>query len=79
MMPQVVLTGWTPGLKKVSSTKLLRQKAGLGLKDAKDCTDRLLAGETVRVAVSSLATAEDLAREATALGADAHAEPGSGG
>ena len=73
-MSQVMLTGWRPGLRKVALTKLLQQRAGLGLHAAKDYTDRLLAGEQVRVEIPLLAAAELLAREADALGVEAQVE-----
>ncbi len=65
---EVIFKGWTPGLKKVSLTKLLQEEASLSLRSAKWCTDRLLAGEEVTVRVSSMAHLERLAGKAVALG-----------
>jgi hypothetical protein len=68
-MPTVVLTGWRPGLQKIALDKLLHYKYGLSLKDAFDSVNRCMDGERVPIYVNSLQEAENLAREATELGA----------
>lgn len=68
-MPKVTLKRWNPGLKKVSLTKLLQEKADLSLTSAKQCVDRLLAGESVSVNVPTAEEAAQLAEEITKLGA----------
>ena len=74
-MTSVILSGWKLGMQKIPLTKLLVARAGLGLKDAKDCVDRCVDGETVLIGMPSVAAAEELAREASALGAVAGLEP----
>lgn len=68
-MPQIILKQWLPGLKKVSLTKLLQEKANLSLTLAKQYVDRLLRGETVNVTVPTVEEAIRLAEEITNLGA----------
>ena len=68
-MPEVILKGWRSNLQKVSLTKLLQQQGGLDLKTAKAYTDRCLGGETVRIHMPSVATAEALALEISKHGA----------
>jgi len=65
----VEITGWRQGLKKVSLTEALHNHAGLGLAAAKDVTDRVLAGESVKVSVQSLEAAETLSTRLESLGA----------
>jgi len=67
-MTQIVLKEWRPGLKKVSTAKLLQDRAGLSLTSAKECVDRLLKNETVNVAMVNTKEATELARELTSLG-----------
>jgi hypothetical protein len=64
-----VLVGHRLGLEKVALTRLIRAETGLGLKDAKACTDRLLEGNTVEVRLPSAAAARRFAATAAALGA----------
>ncbi len=68
-MTKVLISGYKPGFKKVSHTKLLRSYAGLSLKPAKDYTDRVLSGETVVVELPTPEAAEEFARESRDLGA----------
>lgn len=68
-MARVVLTGWVPGLRKVSLAKLLQQEAGLPPATAKDCVDRCLARERVTIEMPSAASASRLVVAANALGA----------
>ena len=68
-MPQVVLTGWKPGFRKVALTRILQQRAGLSLAVAKECVDRCLAGERVLVEVPTSEAAEALVSEASGVGA----------
>lgn len=63
------VTGWEPGFRKVSFTKLIQQRAGLGLPQAKRLTDRILAGEPVAIDVGTPEAAEALLAEARRLGA----------
>jgi hypothetical protein len=75
-MASVVLTGWKPGLNKVSLTKLIQSRAGASLGVAKGYTDRLLDGETVGLELRAVAEARAFAQEAEALGATAEVKLG---
>lgn len=68
-MAKVLFKGWNYGLQKISLTKLFQQKAGLGLKEAKGKTDSLIEGETFIIETESFEQAEELVKEATAIGA----------
>ncbi len=68
-MAKVLFKGWNYGLQKISLTKLFQSKANFGLKEAKGKTDALLDGETFIIETESFEQAEDLAKEATAIGA----------
>jgi ribosomal protein L7/L12 len=69
MMSKVVFHKWRPGLKKISFGDLLREKAGLSLKDAKHCVDDLLEGKAISLLVKNAKQAQDLVDEAAKLGA----------
>lgn len=68
-MSSVRISGWKPGLRKVSHSMALRTWAGMSLTEAKVVTDRVLEGQVVVVEVASLALADSLAAELNALGA----------
>jgi ribosomal protein L7/L12 len=68
-MAKVLFKGSNYGLQKISLTKLFQQKAGLRLKEAKQRTDALLDGETFIIETESFEQAEELIKEATAIGA----------
>jgi ribosomal protein L7/L12 len=72
-MPDVIITGWREGLRKISMSRLLREHCGLGLRESKACVDRLLAGESVRVIVADGETAETLIGRLAEVGAVAEA------
>ena len=67
-MVQLILKGWKTGLKKVSLTKLLKERTRLTLAPAKDCVDQLLEGETVYIEIASASEARQLAEEISELG-----------
>jgi ribosomal protein L7/L12 len=67
----VVLSGWRPGSQKIALDKLLRERAGLTLREALDSVNHLLAGEQLSIPVASPAEAQAIAAEATELGAAA--------
>ncbi len=71
MTSTVRLLNWSPGLKKVSLTKLIRQAADMPLDDAHDAVNRLLAGKVVKITFPSEEGARQFAHEVRALGADA--------
>jgi ribosomal protein L7/L12 len=70
-MLSVEIYNWREGFKKVSCTKLLQERAGMGLAKAKNCTDRILDRQSVRLVVESLEAANRLVSGLKALGADA--------
>lgn len=72
-MAKVVISGWEPGFRKVTCTRLLRAYTELNLAEAKAVTDRVLVGEAVDVAVASPEVAVDLARQLCAIGVRAAA------
>ncbi len=68
-MASVIITGWRIGLQKIGMTKLIREYTDFGLKASKDCTDRVLDGETVTIAVESVDHAMQLAARLQHIGA----------
>jgi hypothetical protein len=68
-MAKVLFKGHLWNLQKVSLTKLFRYKMNLPLQIAKHNTDALLDGETFIIETESLEQAEELVKEATAIGA----------
>jgi hypothetical protein len=76
-MPTLILTGWKPGLRKVSLTELLQRRVNVSLVQAKGCVDRLLDGKSIAIDFSHGHNADHFAREATMLGVicEVHAEP----
>jgi ribosomal protein L7/L12 len=74
-MPIVVIAGWVPGFEKVSCTKLLRSRLGLGLRDGKQMTDNILARSTQRIELQTDAAAMSLVSDLAKIGALAHVEP----
>ena len=70
-MPTVEISGWREGFRKISCTNLLRDVAGLSLREAKGYTDRVLDGERVTITVGTVDAATRLAAALTELGADA--------
>jgi hypothetical protein len=68
-MTIVRFDGWQPGFDKVAQNRLLRQRAGMGFREAKDAVDRIVAGEKVVLSLRSESDAVALVRESTAVGA----------
>lgn len=68
-MAKVLFKGWNYGLRKISLTKIFQQKAGLSLTMAKSKTDALLDGETFIIETETIEQAEELVKEAAAIGA----------
>ena len=67
-MAFVRVTGWRPGLQKISMTKVYRRELGITLKPAKEMTDALLAGEVQEFEVIPVSRAEAIADELRQLG-----------
>jgi hypothetical protein len=72
MKATVTITGWSAGLQKVSLTTLLQAHAGMSLNAAKRCTDDVLEGRPVSLALPSPERAAALCEELISIGA--HAE-----
>lgn len=70
-MAIIEITSWQYGFNKVACTKLLRS-AGLDLAEAKGVTDGVLAGETQKLYVSSVAGAYEAVALLHAFEASAH-------
>jgi hypothetical protein len=60
-----------PELKKVSFTNLLRDKANIGLKDAKLIMDRIIEGEVVELNLFDHSIANEIISEANKFGFNA--------
>jgi len=69
MEAKIKFKGWTDGFDKVALNILLRQYAGLGLKQAKDVTDAILDNEQIEVTSNSLEGANLLREGAQKIGA----------
>jgi hypothetical protein len=69
---RVILTGWSPGLRKISLSDLLRGDAGYSLKSAKSAVDQLLDNEPVSVDFPSREAAVSFLQRAVELGALGH-------
>lgn len=70
-MPFVKITGWNTGFQKVKFTKALQSSAGLGLKQAKEVTDRVLAGSPQLLELPTESQAQQLAALLQECGASA--------
>lgn len=62
----VKITGWKPGFHKVALVKLLENEVGLTHDEAKDATEKLLAGEALTLSAADWANFAKLAAEAGA-------------
>src|SRR5260370_28446476 len=65
----VVLDGWKPGMLKISLTTTIRSATGMGLAEAKGCTDSVAAGNSVTLVFSSATDADKFCSDAQQLGA----------
>ena len=68
-MSKVHITGWHPGLQKVTAIKYLVQDTPYGLKEAKDCIDKVVDGGQVTIPFASAAKAKALAAKLEGVGA----------
>lgn len=71
---KVVLTGWRPGLRKISLSTLFVIRLNVSLPVAKKHVDDLLNGEVIELEIDS-SSASDFAKELDALGVNCHIEP----
>jgi len=70
-VPQVLLTQWQAGLRKVPLIKLLRSRMNLSLAAATEHVDELLEGRHLLMEIPTGRAAEELAAEVTELGVTA--------
>ena len=68
-MREIILKGWNPELNKVALSKLLRDKVGMSLGDAKGAVDSILDEQPVNIRIESDELAENILAEALELGA----------
>lgn len=68
-MAEIHITGWRPGLQKVSMTRLIREQAEVSLKTAKEHTDSVLEKKTVILSIPDEKQAQKLAYELEQIGA----------
>lgn len=68
-MTKIVFFGWKVGARKIPFTKLLNNKAGLSLTEAKRIKDLIIdEDEVVEVEVTSVDVAKEIIRESEKLG-----------
>ena len=70
---KLVLTGWRPGLKKVSLDMLLAKRLDVSIAVAKKHVDDLIAGEIIELEIDS-ASASEFVRELGDSGVICHTE-----
>lgn len=68
MMAKVVFKGWRVGMRKIPFTMLLKQSAGLSLKQARDIKTKVLDNEIIAMPVDNIEVARIIAVEADKLG-----------
>jgi hypothetical protein len=73
---KLVLTGWKPGLKKISLDMLLVKRLNVSIAVAKRQVDDLLAGEIIELEIEP-ASAPDFGTELDHLGVIYHTEASS--
>lgn len=67
-MTKIIFEGWEVGMRKIPFTKLLNEKAGLTLKEAKNLKDRLVDyNEVITVEVENYNLASEIVQEAQRL------------
>ncbi len=67
----VTLTGWLPGMEKVSLSLMMRD-SGLSLKQATEITRKVLDNEAVSVTLPQFASAEEAIAALARIGVKAH-------
>lgn len=73
---KVVLTGWKPGLKKISLYGVLVKSLNISIAVAKPLADDLTAGNVIEVEIDS-DKAQEFVSELEALGVICHTKPDS--
>lgn len=73
---KVILTGWRPGLQKISLDMLLAKRLDVSIVVAKKYVDDLLAGEVIELEIDS-DSAPEFVRELEELGVECTARKSS--
>jgi ribosomal protein L7/L12 len=68
-MQKLNIVGWREGLLKISMSHVLQEHLSLGLKDAKQCVDDVLAGKVVSFTLEDSASSEPWAEALAGVGA----------
>jgi ribosomal protein L7/L12 len=68
-MLKLNIVGWREGLQKISMNHVLQEHLSLGLKDAKDCVDNVLAGKDVSFTLENSTRANLLVKALEDVGA----------
>jgi hypothetical protein len=68
-MPSVRVSGWEPGLRKISLTKLLQMSADKDLQEAKAMVDALIEGKGFEIYFDNEGVAKTFADHVRGLGA----------
>ncbi len=67
-MTKIIFEGWEVGMRKIPFTKLLNQKAGLSLLEAKKIKDRLVDNnEIIEIEIKEELLAKEILEEALKL------------
>lgn len=74
-MAHVQFHSWQPPLDKIALNRLLRERAGLSLGEAKRVVDQVVEGQPVTVRVTSPEVARVLVADAMAMGAHCEVVP----
>jgi len=67
-MAKVIFKGWRVGMRKIPFTMLLKERAGLSLKQARDIKTKVLDNEEIAISVDNIEIARAIAVEADKLG-----------
>jgi len=67
-MTKIIFDGWEVGMRKIPFTRLLNERAGLSLSEAKKLKDKLVDnGEIIEIEIDSEALAREILEEAQKL------------
>ncbi len=68
-MTKIIFEGWEVGMRKIPFTMLLKEKAGISLKDAKKFKDKLVdENEIFEIEIEDENLAKEILQEARRLG-----------
>lgn len=68
-MPTLKITGWKPGIHTISITRMLNDRLGIGLKNAKQFTEDVIDDKVVSFDMQNIVEATALRDELIELGA----------